>query len=553
MYIEPHGDLILLHNIPLDDTYNHTWFFDDADKQYAHFTQSKYVLKKMTRMNYQRYDTGVIVVNGAKDGGLDINEMYDCNYIMFRNYKRNEQPEKKWFYAFVTSIEYVSANATKVYYKIDYMQTWIKEFIPKQCFVEREHSATDKIGDNIVKEDIEVDTNVIKNIDYSYRGYYEASLTNYGRPIIMAIFDPSFLGTITGSTGELKGLLLGSDGTTYDIAFFDYSIQALTNFAEIASVTQNKIAGVYVVPLWVKTLLDSKFGSDEGGNSNNKPERSNYSWNTHGGSDLTRPYFNVQPAFNDIDGHKPKNNKLYTYPYNYYTISVNDGTEIDFKYEFTGLINSEIGKSVPFDKGFGISGNRPYLYLYVQNYYGQEKNYRYLIEKNNLPCLSLQSEEFVVNGINIIASVIQSFVGIKGGTNATKALKQVGRKFINNFDVSALTSHYEGATPTLNNCSTGFIETQEFTCYCKQIPSYQAQIIDEFFTMFGYATNRVKEPNRNVRKYHTYVKTNACVAEGNVPADDMREICRQYDKGITFWNPKYEMGVYNHSDGNPTL
>ena len=74
--------------------------------------------------------------------------------------------------------------------------------------------------------------------------------------------------------------------------------------------------------------------------------------------------------------------------------------------------------------------------------------------------------------------------------------------------------------------------------------------------MFGYATNKVKTPNRNSRPHWNYVKTRGCVLHsgrvaadgtltGGLPADDMAKINAIYDNGITFWKNGSEVGDYS--------
>jgi hypothetical protein len=70
-------------------------------------------------------------------------------------------------------------------------------------------------------------------------------------------------------------------------------------------------------------------------------------------------------------------------------------------------------------------------------------------------------------------------------------------------------------------------------------------MIDDFFTMYGYAVRRCKIPNRSSRPHWNYVKTIGCCITGSVPADDMRKICSIYDAGITFWKNGNEVGNYS--------
>lgn len=71
-----------------------------------------------------------------------------------------------------------------------------------------------------------------------------------------------------------------------------------------------------------------------------------------------------------------------------------------------------------------------------------------------------------------------------------------------------------------------------------------AECIDDFFDMYGYATERVKVPNRTGRTYWNYVKMQNSCHRGNVPASDMALINEIYNKGITFWHTS-DVGNYS--------
>ena len=86
---------------------------------------------------------------------------------------------------------------------------------------------------------------------------------------------------------------------------------------------------------------------------------------------------------------------------------------------------------------------------------------------------------------------------------------------------------------------------QNFYCGNAHITGDYAKMIDDFFTVFGYAVKRVKVPNTHSRPHWNYVKTVGCVATGSVPADDMRRICDIHDKGITYWKNGSEVGNYS--------
>ena len=72
-----------------------------------------------------------------------------------------------------------------------------------------------------------------------------------------------------------------------------------------------------------------------------------------------------------------------------------------------------------------------------------------------------------------------------------------------------------------------------------------AQIIDNYFNVYGYATHRVKIPNRAIRPHWNYVKTQNVSLTGSVPADDMARLRQIYDNGVTFWRNGNEVGDYS--------
>ena len=79
-----------------------------------------------------------------------------------------------------------------------------------------------------------------------------------------------------------------------------------------------------------------------------------------------------------------------------------------------------------------------------------------------------------------------------------------------------------------------------------------AQQIDEFFDLFGYQTNEVKIPNRNVRPHWNYVKTIDCQINASFPYEYELKINSIYNNGIRFWNNPSEVGNYS-LDNSPIV
>lgn len=147
-YIVPNSDIVLIKNMNLDPSYSDTiWFDPVADG--ASGQRDWFLARAYRRFNAQSYTR----VNG-NTVRLEANaeDLYDVNYMMFRNTAYGN----KWFYAFVLRSDYVNDNTTQITFEIDVMQTWLFEAVLEPCFVEREHSATDVIGENLLPEPVDL-------------------------------------------------------------------------------------------------------------------------------------------------------------------------------------------------------------------------------------------------------------------------------------------------------------------------------------------------------------------------------------------------------------
>ena len=155
MYVNPNTNIHILKNVPLDNTYRNTIYFSTAAQQASYFASlSKFSLTEYT---YQRIDKTINV-------GINAESLYDCNYIMFQNASFGN----KWFYAFITGVEYKGNNCSTITYEMDVMQTWFFDYKVNPCFIEREHILVDTIGANLVEENLEIgeyiyDTAVVKS------------------------------------------------------------------------------------------------------------------------------------------------------------------------------------------------------------------------------------------------------------------------------------------------------------------------------------------------------------------------------------------------------
>lgn len=138
MIIAPNSNAKLLTGVPIDMSYNHTvWFNNIIDQQefFNSYLKSPVTINgvnyvfSLTNLTNQRVERNYISVN------IPYALLLDINYVMFQNTMYNST---KWFYAFVTNIEYVNTTTTNVYYEIDLIQTFLFDFTLQNVRVDRE-------------------------------------------------------------------------------------------------------------------------------------------------------------------------------------------------------------------------------------------------------------------------------------------------------------------------------------------------------------------------------------------------------------------------------
>ena len=497
MYIEPNTTIRLLKNCPLDNTYDHTIWFGNKSSQTSYFRGlTKYVLSEQT---YQRVNKGRMRVQYKAD------DIYDCNYLMFQNSNYGS----KWFYAFIKSVEYVNNITSEIEFEIDVMQTWFFDYTLGECFVEREHTGSDKIGEHTVPENLEMGEYITEDFD----GTQKLGAKSI---VIAATFTKDF----KDFTGAYYGGLF--QGLQYHV--FENSLNgaaAAADFIKEASAS-GKVNGIVCVFL-MPTAMVTGMGE----------QAKSYTIAKDKSFELKR-----------YDGTKVKNNKLYTYPFNMLYVTNLQGSSANFRYEFFSTSDCEFTLT-------GDMTSAPSVVLAPNNYKGAAVNYDEKICLTSYPQLSWTSDTFqawlaqqsqitMANAMSVYPTGVNGTSN--GGTSAGNFLQSVLNTLSGTFVATAMPDQAHGVGSPSTMAAIGLLD---FAFMHKHIRPEYVSIIDDFFTMFGYARHRVKVPNRHVRKYWTYTKTIGCDIHGSVPADDMNKICSIYNNGITFWTNGDNIGNYS--------
>lgn len=505
MYIEPNSSIKICKNVPLDNTYKNTLYFANKLSQENFFVgKTKH---NLTKQSYQR------VVKGKMRVEIKSEDLYDCNYLCFQNTSFG----LKWFYCFITSVEYVNNETSEITFEIDVMQTYFFDTTLKECFVEREHSPTDNIGDNILPEPVDIG-------EYIYNDYTPLDLTMREFYIIVSVVD-------------VKG---GSQGEVYDRiysgaelwAFNNNDVQGIDRFLDGYVEKPDSIVSIYMLP---KILLASNvedggtklpYGAGGGG--------ANYTLSPINGTEI-------------LDGYAPRNKKLYTYPYNFLSIDNASGSSLCLRYEFFNDLTPALRLRGCITQPVSITLT-PQNYKNFKTVTGRYNGdiYTESVSLTSYPTCSWNNDSFT------------QFLGKEGFPLIVKNLASMSTGNEIGAITNTLTSVYKASVSadimrgTLNNggvnCANG---TQQFYMSRCTVNKHYAKVIDDYFTMFGYTCKRVKVPGITNRNRWNYVKTKNCCVQSNAPVDDVKKICEIYDAGITFWITNvsdFEVGNYNFAN-----
>lgn len=513
MFIEPQTNIKLLSGVPLDESYDHTVWFSSATAQLSAFNE--YVKYNLNNYSYQRVKRGYARV------GIKAENLYDCNYMMFQNTAFGN----KWFYAFIKSVEYINNETSQIEFEIDPMQTWLFNFELEQCWVDREHSETDNIGDNCVPENVELGEYVINGF------HHEDMSTMYiGMLRSEAVDGSPEQGSTHGNVYCGLGITSGvpvSDPRSINSYIADY----------VNAGREDSIRQIFQYPAWFGDVTSPL--------------------------PATRDYTLAQG--NSLDTYTPKNKKLFTYPYNFVLVSNNVGDTAEYKWEDW----SENNKGEFQIKGTFIP--TPQTMLYPKHYRRKAFDYDSGIVMSNFPQCAWIGDAYqqwlaqnknsavmgiVGTGIGSLASLASTpFTGGMGAVVGATGLVSTGMKVANTVaKVSDLKNtppqvHGQAQTESLN----AGIGRVGYTIQNIVVRRDFARIIDEYFTCYGYKTNRLKVPNTHSRPYWNYVKTVGCCIKGisGLPCDDAKKICNIFDNGITFWKNIGLVGDYSY-DNSPT-
>ena len=579
-YIEPNSDVYLIKDIRITPNYSDTIYFANRSAQETYFFNVNKRVATLSKQSYARHTRGSIKVK------LPMSTCMQANYVIFKN----TSFENKYFYAFITDIEYINNNTTLIMFSIDVIQTWFLDCQLGSCFVDREHSLTDVIGANRLPEPIGSN-----RVMYNQR-WVCPEMTEYS-----VILTASYNGNpYDGDTNFFsQGMFCGLEEHDYSITSEDDAQIIMAKLDEMIGdgtydeatleSSQHRVVSLIMFP--------SAFCAS-------------------GGADYSVPR-SVNEGFQanrtNVNGYVPRNKKLLTAPFKQLLLTNGVGQVAHLDYD--DFKNSQGQTISPAFKVWGVKHGAGQMVCVPQWYKGVENNYDFKITIDNFPQCGFTIDSYrawlasggdIKQQVGVVRGIGSAVFGALGATNTgmqnyessynsdydkyynhATAGKKLNQGALNAVDVGA--TNFANGNNSLGgsilgsiasagaNLGNGLLNTYidyksegefskiqpdipvgvtagnalvamkelNFRCYDVDINATDAQIIDEYFDRFGYATKRVKVPNISSRPHWNYTKTQSCELVGNIPANIKSQIIAIFDNGITFWKNGDEIGNYS--------
>lgn len=516
MAVTPDTNLRLLKcNLNLDN--QNQLNFSSKTTQYNYFNG----LPKLTGTGYSYQRKDNVIRYPAH-----IDSIIEYNYVMYQN----NNYSNKWFYAYITKMEYVNDNMTHIYIKTDVFQTWQFDLTYMRSFVEREHVNNDTLGLHTYPEQLETGEYIINGTDYM-------------------MYDVAYYPII--GVGSTKNTGLYIPGETYYGNIFNgcryYGFpthQDAKKFIDVldeAGQTEAVIS-IFMCPgtLWNK--LNKTLHSNE---TLYQITLSYYTISGDSGIQIENQKTITMPS--TLNGYIPKNNKLKCYPYNYLEIDNNNGASAVYHYE--KFVNNTasfqtVGCLTP---GCSIMCF-PLNYNLISDDHiltdGMLYSYSDGIPAGKYPVGSWNCDTYTnwltQNGANITLQRGLGAASLIGGIATGNPLMVAGG--ITAISNSIVTQYEHSLTPdqAMGNTNTGdvtYSKQQTMFAFKKKSIKYEyAKIIDDFFSMYGYKVNSVKVPNITGRSNWNYVKMIDPNIEGYIPQEDLQEVKKMFSDGVTIWH-----------------
>ena len=517
--------------------------FSNATDQYNYFTSLPYLVEP--ELTYQRKD-GVIRFRTGENQ-IQFEDLLQYNYVMYQN----TSYDSKWFYAYVTDIKYVNDGMSEMTIETDVFQTWQFEIQYMNSFIEREHVSDDTVGAHTIPEGLETGDyvcNTVGNLANNLKSCYVAAMT----------------------TVIPDGLTVNTFHTRYGGVFCGGCMLVFQDWLSACNFTRaydlvNKPEAITAMFMLPQSLVGSvswtTCGMTEGSHT------INFSCAVVPYTDSETLLANTSVSLQTtLNGYSPKNNKMLTFPYNYFYVSNTVGADVEFHYE-DFVNNAPSFKTVGVPTIGGSIRTVPINYKKLGDTATSYNHFNAGIPGPKYPVCGWTNDAFTnwltEQSVNNTLGLWGGVAGI--GVGAALAISGVGTAAgigligggIGSI-INTMKGYYEHSQippQTKGNTNTGDVAfgsgSFEQPYYKMSVRYEYAKMIDDYFTMYGYKVNRLATPNIHKRAHWDYIKTIDVNLEGNIPEGDLAKIRDLFNNGITFWHNASTF--LNYSSSNSIL
>ena len=579
-------------------------------EQRAYFETKKITqTTNYSNLSYIRHQGGSIRLES------DMSLLTNCNYIQFYNPLAYEDVS---FYCFVTNIQYINEHTVQIDYMIDQIQTWWPYFDLNPCYVEREHVRNDAVGANRVNEGLDTGAYIcpaIERIDHwdSVLATEDSDVIQNTTFVVIATQAPdgtqssyqmngvasSMYVAFAYNTNQLQNILDSfNNGVTH-------SLEPIVSIGMFPSYFKPN-AGVPIIPAENTLTLDQAVGF--GGfmaydpenvavktyvPKNNKLYQYPYNFMVFEAPDGS----NIELKFEDFKNnnvHKfvtwlsvlpeletmcapcdyegPNNSfgstnmnlryALYSKAYPYCAVASDAFSawwaQNKYSMPISGAVNTVMDVQTSLFQQMSTIGDKVENHLsgnkVMNKLFGEPQILRIPVGSIGKAATEIAQKGGVLGTGQVMSAagnILDSDI-LKG---AGGILEKIGG------DLAAIQGHKAIPDTLVTKANNGGVNHyMEMDCYKIQYvkirPEY-AEIIDNYFSCFGYAIHKVKVPDITSRTQWNYIKTKGCTIKKNVennkavPMEAERAICAIFDKGITFWHNPYN--IHNYNLNNPIV
>lgn len=510
--IKPQTRITLCRGVAFDNTYSHVRFFETQQEKLNYF--NSHMATVMINATWQRVHDKIAIK-------ANYEEIQDCNYLYFNNV---DQAGKFWF-CFITSIEFVNQEVCNVFFEVDVFQTWFDINTIRPSFIERQHTNDDTIGANLIPEGLETGEYVYNTGVFSEPYNDLVKLT----PCIMLA-----VSEVIGSSSAIPYVV---DHTFTGLSYFYADMSYAGNVKELVEsyAQAGKADAIVSIFMFPREFLLGDSGTPE-----------SYGWITEAyakTSVLTGG--NVTNITAPLNGYTPKNNKLYTYPYRAIELYGSGGGAHEYRYEFFNSYTNMFSVFTTF------GGSAPIIAV-PNNYKNLSINLEEPTQMNPYPTCSWVNDNYKnwyaqnMLGLNMSTAMagINGVAGFVGGiaTGNLGGAINSGMGAINTVLNNLVSREQHSIIPDTakgNVASTAsYFANGQFYFYLfpKCIKAEFAISIDNFFSMYGYKTNKTAIPNLRGRRSWNYIKLSEANIAGDMPNEAYLKIKQSLEAGVTFWH-----------------